>query len=136
MGIVEEVITVKEEIPFETITKDVSNGENKTNKVIQAGKNGLREVTYKVKYKNRYMVKSYQLLCVFDRLCKPNEQKHKKLKNNSEFRIPNSAFRIVSEKNGLQNQSFTARAFIRFFTYPYAFCSDINALPAFARIGR
>lgn len=52
MGIVEEVITVKEEIPFETITKDVSNGENKTNKVIQAGKNGLREVTYKVKYKN------------------------------------------------------------------------------------
>lgn len=36
--ITEEIITVKEEIPFETITKDVSNGSNTVNKVIQAGK--------------------------------------------------------------------------------------------------
>ena len=51
-NIVEEIITVQEEIPFETITKDVSNGGTTTNKVIQAGKKGLKEVTYKVKYKN------------------------------------------------------------------------------------
>lgn len=36
--ITEEIITVKEEIPFETITKDVSNGSNTVNKVIQVGK--------------------------------------------------------------------------------------------------
>lgn len=50
-NITEKIITVKEEIPFETITKDVSNGSsNSTNKVLQVGKNGLKEVTYKVKY--------------------------------------------------------------------------------------
>ena len=36
--VTEEIITVKEEIPFETITKDVSNGSSTVNKVIQAGK--------------------------------------------------------------------------------------------------
>lgn len=49
--IVEEILTVQEEIPFETITKDVSDGNETTNKIIQTGKNGIKEVTYKVKYK-------------------------------------------------------------------------------------
>lgn len=48
----EEFITVQEPIPFETITKDVSNGGTTTNRVVQAGKNGIKEVTYNVKYKN------------------------------------------------------------------------------------
>lgn len=51
-NIVEEIITVKEIIPFKTVKKDVSNGGTTTNRVIQAGRNGLREVTYKVRYKN------------------------------------------------------------------------------------
>lgn len=50
--IVEKIVVVQEEIPFETITKDVSNGAESTNKVIQEGKNGIKEVTYKVKYQN------------------------------------------------------------------------------------
>ena len=51
-NIVEEIVTVQEEIPFETITKDVSDGTGTTtNKIIQTGKNGIKEVTYKVKYK-------------------------------------------------------------------------------------
>ena len=49
----EEIITIEEEIPFEVITKDVSgNSESTTTKVIQEGKNGLREVKYKVTYKD------------------------------------------------------------------------------------
>lgn len=51
-NIVEEIITVQEPIPFETITKDVSNGSGTTNRIVQAGKNGIKEVTYRVKYKN------------------------------------------------------------------------------------
>ena len=52
-SIVEKIETVQEEIPFETITKDVSNGDsNKRDTVVQNGKNGLKEVTYKVKYQN------------------------------------------------------------------------------------
>ena len=51
--IVEKIETVKEEIPFETITKDVSSGAaNTENQIITKGVNGIKEVTYKVKYKN------------------------------------------------------------------------------------
>lgn len=52
-NITEKIITVIEEIPFETITKDVSNGsENTSNRIIQSGKNGEKKITYKVTYKN------------------------------------------------------------------------------------
>ena len=52
-NIEEQILTVEEEIPFETVTKDVSNGNgDTTNKIIQVGKNGIKEVTYKVLYKN------------------------------------------------------------------------------------
>jgi len=62
INITEAIETVKEEIPFETITKDVSNGSgNTTNKVIQYGKNGLREVTYKVIYKDDVEIEREEL---------------------------------------------------------------------------
>jgi len=51
-NITEKIETVIEEIPFETITKDVSNGAATTrNAIIQYGKNGERKVTYKVTYR-------------------------------------------------------------------------------------
>lgn len=60
-NITEEIITVEEEIPFETITKDVSNGSDKTNRVIQEGRNGIKEVTYKVKYKDEKEIERIEL---------------------------------------------------------------------------
>lgn len=51
--IVEKIVVEKETIPYETITKDVSSGSGtKQNTVIQEGEDGIREVTYKVKYQN------------------------------------------------------------------------------------
>lgn len=51
--IVEKIIKETVEIPFETITKEVSSGNGeKVNKVVQEGQNGIKEITYKVKYKN------------------------------------------------------------------------------------
>ena len=50
--IVEKLVTEQEVIPFETITKEATGEGTKQNKVIQNGKNGLREVTYKIKYQN------------------------------------------------------------------------------------
>lgn len=49
-----EKIEVKEEIiPYETITKNSkTSSDDRTNKVLQQGKDGLKEVTYKVKYQN------------------------------------------------------------------------------------
>ncbi len=51
--IIEKIETKQEEIPYETIKKDVSNGAKSTsNKVIQKGQNGIKEITYKIKYQN------------------------------------------------------------------------------------
>ena len=51
--IIEKIVVEKETIPFETITKDVTTGSGtKQDRVVQEGKNGIREVTYKVKYQN------------------------------------------------------------------------------------
>ena len=51
--IVEKIVKVEETIPFETITKDVSGGSSTTtDRVVTAGVNGLKEVTYKIKYQN------------------------------------------------------------------------------------
>ena len=51
--IVEKIVVEKEKIPYETITKDVTSGSGtKQNRVVQEGEDGIREVTYKVKYQN------------------------------------------------------------------------------------
>ncbi len=52
-NLTEKIEVVIEEIPFETVTKDVSNGAASTrNRVIQRGVNGQKKVTYKVTYKD------------------------------------------------------------------------------------
>lgn len=51
--IIEKVVTEQVAIPFETITKDSSSDlDETTNKVITEGKDGLKEITYRAKYKN------------------------------------------------------------------------------------
>ena len=51
--IVEKVVTEEVEIPYETVTKDVSGGSSSTqNRVVQSGSNGLKRVTYRIKYQN------------------------------------------------------------------------------------
>ena len=54
---IEKIEVVQESIPFETVTKDASTvtGET-TNKVLKEGKEGLKEVTYKVRYQNEIEV--------------------------------------------------------------------------------
>ena len=51
--IVEKIVVEKEKIPYETITKNLATGSGaKQDRVVQNGKDGIREVTYKVKYQN------------------------------------------------------------------------------------
>ena len=54
VDITEKIEIVEESIPYETITKNTSSStsKNRTTKVIQNGKEGLKKVTYKVKYQN------------------------------------------------------------------------------------
>lgn len=55
--ITEKIVVEQVAIPYETVTKNVAGKEaNTTNKVLQEGKDGLKEVTYKVKYQNEIEV--------------------------------------------------------------------------------
>lgn len=61
-SIIEKIETIREEIPFETITKDVSDGAStKKDTVIQKGKNGLKETIYKVKYQNEVEIERTEI---------------------------------------------------------------------------
>lgn len=60
--IVEKIIVEDIEIPFETVTKDISNGDSNTvEAVVQQGKNGLKRVKYSVKYKNDVEIERIEL---------------------------------------------------------------------------
>lgn len=51
--ITEKIVVEQVPIPFETITKNTTGTtQNTKNKVLQQGKDGLKEITYKIKYQN------------------------------------------------------------------------------------
>ena len=60
--ITEKIVTEQVEIPYETITKNTAGTTaNTPNKVLKQGKNGLKEVTYKIKYQNEVEIEKIQL---------------------------------------------------------------------------
>lgn len=60
---IEKIETMEVEIPYETITKDVSGGntENNQTKVIQEGQNGLKQIVYKITYKDNIEIDRIEL---------------------------------------------------------------------------
>ena len=60
--IIEKIVVEQETIPYETITKDVADGATDTkNKVVQEGKDGLKNITYKVKYQNEVEIEKIKV---------------------------------------------------------------------------
>ncbi len=60
--IIEKIVVEQEPIPYETITKDASEGAtDKKNKVIQNGQDGIKEITYKIKYQNDEEIEKIKL---------------------------------------------------------------------------
>ena len=60
--IIEKIVIEQETIPYETITKDASEGSaDKKNKIIQSGEDGIKEITYKVKYQNNEEIEKIKL---------------------------------------------------------------------------
>lgn len=60
--IIEKIVVEQVAIPYETITKNVDGATiNTTNKILQQGQNGLKEVTYKIKYQNDVEIEKIQL---------------------------------------------------------------------------
>lgn len=60
--IIEKIVIEQETIPYETITKDASAGAtDKKNKIIQSGEDGIKEITYKIKYQNDEEIEKVKL---------------------------------------------------------------------------
>lgn len=60
--ITEKIVVEQVTIPYETVTKNTTNSsENTTSKVLKQGKDGLKEVTYKVKYQNNIEIEKTQI---------------------------------------------------------------------------
>lgn len=59
--ITEKLVTEQIAIPFETITKEATGSGTKQNRVVQNGKDGLKEVTYKIKYQNEVEIERTEI---------------------------------------------------------------------------
>lgn len=60
--ITEKIVTEQIEIPFETVTKDISgSSDSKQDEVIQEGENGIKEITYKAKYQNEIEIERVEI---------------------------------------------------------------------------
>ena len=60
--ITEKIVIEQEEIPYETITQNTAGTtEDTTNKVVQEGENGIKQITYKVKYQNNVEIEKTKL---------------------------------------------------------------------------
>jgi len=59
--ITEKIVTEQVVIPFETITKEATGTGTKQNCIIQKGIDGLKEVTYKVKYQNEVEIEKVEI---------------------------------------------------------------------------
>lgn len=59
--ITEKLVTEQVTIPFETITKEATGQGLKQNKIIQEGIDGLKEITYKIKYQNEIEIERTEI---------------------------------------------------------------------------
>ncbi len=57
----EKIITEQIVIPYETITKEATGEGTKQNRVVQNGINGIKEVTYKVRYQNDVEIEKIEM---------------------------------------------------------------------------
>ena len=60
--IIEKIVVEKIKIPFETITKNKASGSGKKqDQIVQYGVDGIKEVTYKVKYQNNIEIEQKEI---------------------------------------------------------------------------
>lgn len=60
--IVEKIVVEKVKIPYETVTKNVANDSgSKQDKIVQYGVDGLKEITYKIKYQNEIEIEKKEI---------------------------------------------------------------------------
>ena len=110
--ITEKIEKVEEKIPFETITKDISDGSSNTkNKVLQQGKEGLKRITYKVKYQNDTEIEKTK---ISEEIIEEPVNKIVQVKSNtisSRSSVPSRANNNSSENNNTEGKSSTVKVY-------------------------
>lgn len=102
-SIVEKIETIQETIPFETITKDVSDGAStKKDTVVQQGKDGLKETIYKVKYQNDVEIERTEISST---IIEEPVDKIVEVRKQTTTSRSSSASRSVSYSNGVWSYS-------------------------------
>ncbi len=118
--IVEKIEVVEEEIPYETITKDVSNGASSTkNKVIQQGEKGIKEVTYKVKYQNNTEIERTK---ISEEITKEPVDKIVQVSSNVATSRSSNTTRTSSSSSSSSNSSSSSSSSIKIYKVT-AYCS-------------
>ena len=102
-SIVEKIETIQETIPFETITKDVSDGAStKKDTVVQQGKDGLKETIYRVKYQNDVEIERTEISST---IIEEPVDKIVEVRKQTTTSRSSSASRSVSYSNGVWSYS-------------------------------
>lgn len=111
-NITEKIITEQVEIPYETVTKDVSqSGTETTDKVIQEGQNGLKELKYRVKFQDE--VEIDRVLISETVIKEPVEkiiQISTKIVSRSSSYVSSSAVSLAARVEGMEPQVVTLNA--------------------------
>lgn len=107
--IVEKIEVIEEEIPYETVKKDVSNGAKSTkNKVLQQGVKGIKEVTYKVKYQNETEIERTK---ISEKITKEPVNKIVQVSSNVVTSRASSTTRTSSSKSGTSVKIYKVTAY-------------------------
>ena len=102
-SIVEKIETIQETIPYETITKDVSDGAStKKDTVVQQGKDGLKETIYRVKYQNDVEIERTEISST---IIEEPVDKIVEVRKQTTTSRSSSASRSVSYSNGVWSYS-------------------------------
>lgn len=60
-SVIEKILVEQIEIPYETITKEATGEGTRQNKIVQNGINGIKEITYKVRYQNNIEIQRTEI---------------------------------------------------------------------------
>ena len=111
-NITEKIITEQVEIPYETVTKDVSqSGTETTDKVIQEGQNGLKELKYRVKFQDEVEIDRVLISEIV--IKEPVEkiiQISTKIVSRSSSYVSSSAVSLAARVEGVEPQVVTLNA--------------------------
>lgn len=133
-SIVEKIEVKKEEIPYKTVKKDISDGASSTkNKVLQEGKKGIKEITYKVKYQNNTEI---ERLKISEKIIQKPVDKIIQVRSNIVSSRASDSSRVTATSNDGSTKIFKVTAYCSCSKCCGKWANGITAMGTTAKAGR